>query len=221
MSMNYNLLKLMAFFASFAAPTSFAMAPSSGQLVIINNLAHDGGVGNTGLTQSSIRVEVYDHANSTQPCTTLTNLAYAGVAIVRWASIGVHSRTFCVGTGPGTPAIYQVKIIPLPKIIGNTNQVVYDATAHIPQASASPIVFTPPTTIYGNVVLVVNGNGTPITSSGQMADATHWGFTVNPATPVFDSGNGAILTTGIPGASGAYGLEAEDILARYGIQRSL
>lgn len=221
MSMKNNLLKSTAFFALLASQTIFAIAPSTGQLVIVNNLGSDGSAGNTGLTQSNIMIKVYDHANSTQPCTTVKSLAYGGITIVRWASTGVHSTTFCTGTGPGTAAIYQVQITPLPRLIGNTSQVIYDATAHIPQSGANPILFTPPTTIYGNIVLVVNGNGTPITTSGQMADATHWGFTVNPVTPVFDSGNGGILTTGIPGASGAYGLEAEKILTRYDIQKEL
>lgn len=221
MSMKNNLVKSTAFFALLGSQTIFAITPSTGQLVIINNLGSDGGVGNTGLTQSNIMIKVYDHANNSQPCTTVKSLAYGGVTIIRWASTGVHRTTFCTGTGPGTAAIYQVQITPLPRLIGNTNQVIYDATATTPQSSANPIIFTPPTTIYGNIVLVVNGNGTPITSSGQMADATHWGFTVNPVTPVFDSGNGGILTTGIPGASGAYGLEAEKILRRYDIQKEL
>ena len=209
----------MFFSAFLTSTTTFAIAPSSGQLVIVNNLGSDGGAGNTGLTQSNIMIKVYDHANSTQPCTTVKSLAYGGVTIVRWASTGVHSTTFCTGTGAGTAAIYQVHITPLPRLIGNTNQVIYDATAHPPQASANPIVFTPPTTIYGNIVLVVNGNGMPITTSGQTADATHWGFTINPATPVFDVGNGGIVTTGIPGVSGAYGLEAEKLLMHYEVQR--
>lgn len=222
MSMKNNLLKSTVFFTLLASQTLFAIAPpSTGQLVIVNNLGSNGGGGNTGLTQSSIMIKVYDHANNTQPCTTVKSLTYGGITIVRWAATGVHSTTFCTGTGPGTAAIYQVQIIPLPRLIGNTSQVIYDATAHTPQASASPITFTPPTTIYGNIVLVVNGNGTPVTTSGQMADATHWGFTANPITPVFDSGNGSILTTGIPGVSGAYGLEAEKILMHYDIQTIL
>lgn len=211
----------MFFFVLLTSQTIFAITPSAGQLVIINTLGSDGGVGNSGLTQSNIMIKVYDHANSMQPCTTVKSLAYGGVTVVRWASTGVHSTTFCTGTGPGTAAIFQVQITPLPRLIGNTSQVIYDATAQLPQSSANPIIVTPPTTIYGNIVLVVNGNGTPVTTSGQTADATHWGFTVNPATPLFDSGNGGILTTGIPGVSGAYGLEAEKILTRYDIQSVL
>lgn len=221
MNIKNNLLKSRALFILFVPTTIFSMAPSTGQLVIVNNLGSDGGVGNTGLTQSNIMIKVYDHANSMQPCTTIKNLAYGGVTIIRWASTGAHSSTFCTGTGPGTAAIYQVQITPLPRLIGNTSQVIYDATAHPPQSTANPIVFTTPTTIYGNIVLVVNGNGMPITTSGQTADATHWGFTTNPATPIFDVGNGGILTTGIPGVSGAYGLEAEKILTRYNIQQVL
>ncbi|EHL31069.1 hypothetical protein LDG_6871 [Legionella drancourtii LLAP12] len=196
-----------------ASRTIFAVSPSTGQLVIVNKL----GNGTAGLTQSSIKIEVYDFANSTQPCTTVANLPYNGVTIVRWAATGVHRSTFCTGTGSGTAAIYQVKITPLQNIIGQTAQVVYDATTHTPQAVASPIIFTPPTIVYGNMALVINGTGTPNTTSGQTADQTHWGFTVNPTTPVFDTGNGAVLITGIPGVAGAYGLEAEKLLRSYGI----
>ncbi|WP_415072321.1 hypothetical protein [Legionella sp.] len=160
---------------------------------------------------------MYDTADNTHPCTTVANLPYNGVTIVKWSAVGVHRPTFCTGTGLGTAAIYQVKITPLPKIIGHSSQVVYDATTNTPQAMASPIIFTPPTTVYENIALVINGNGTPNTTTGQIADQTHWGFTVNPTIPIFDTGNGAVLITGIPGAVGAYGLNAEKLLQNYGI----
>jgi hypothetical protein len=211
-----TFLKLLALMAILASGTTFAISPSTGQLVIVNNLANASD-GNGGLTQSSIKIEVYDNADSAQPCTTVASLPYNGVTIVRWAATGVHSSTFCTGTGPGTAAIYQVQITPLQKTIGRSSQVVYDATTNTPQTTASPITFTPPTTIYGNIALVITGNGIPNTTSGQTADPTNWGFTVNPTTPVFDAGNGAVLITGIPGAVGAYGLDAEKLLQSYGI----
>lgn len=205
-------LTSIALLTLLASDAVFAVASSSGQLVIVNNLANG-----AGLTQSSIKVEVYDTADITQPCTTVAHIAYNGITVVRWSAVGEHSATFCTGTGPGTAAIYQVKITPLPNIIGQMDHVVYDASTTTPQATASPITFTPPTAIYGNLALVINGNGKPKTTNGQLADLTHWGFSVNPATPVFDTGNGAILTTGIPGAIGAYGLKAEELVRSYGI----
>lgn len=213
-----TLLKSIAFLTLLASGTIFAASPDTGQLVIVNNLANVTSAGNAGITQSSIKIEVYDTADSTQPCTTVANLPYHGVTIVRWSAIGVHRSTFCTGTGSGTAAIYQVNITPLPKTIGRTAQIIYDATTNTPQAIASPITFTPPTVVYGNIALVINGNGTPNTMSGQIADQTHWGFTVNPTTPVFDPGNGAVLITGIPGASGAYGLKAEKLLRKFLLQ---
>lgn len=207
-----TLLISIAFVTLLASGATFAVSPSTGQLVIVNNLGNG-----AGLTQSSIKVEVYDTADSTQPCTTVANLSYNGITVVRWAAVGEHSATFCTGTGPGTAAIYQVKITPLPNIIGQTDQVVYDASINTPQATASSITFTPPTAIYGNLALVITGNGKPKTTNGQIADSTHWGFTANPTTPTFDTGNGAILTTGIPGVVGAYGLKAEELVRSYGI----
>lgn len=212
-----TFLKSIVFVTLLASGTVFSVSPSIGQLVIVNKLGNGTTGGNAGLTQSSIKIEAYDTANSTQPCTSVANLPYNGVTIVRWSATGVHSSTFCTGTGSGTAAIYQVKITPLQNIIGQTAQVIYDATTHTPQAIASPITFTPPTTIYGTMALVINGTGTPNTTSGQTSDQTHWGFTVNPTTPVFDTGNGAVLITGIPGAVGAYGLEAEKLLRSYDI----
>jgi hypothetical protein len=212
-----SFLNPLIFTAMIASGTAFAISPDTGQLIIVNNLGNGSSGGNVGLTQSSIKIEVYDTTDNTQPCTTVTNLAYGGVTIVRWSAVGKHSAIFCTGTGTGTAAIYQVKITPLPNIVGQAAQVVYDATATTPQAAASAISFTPPTTVYGTMALVINGTGTPNTTSGQTADSTHWGFTVNPITPVFDTGNGAILITGIPGVDGAYGVEAEKIFRHHGI----
>lgn len=211
-------LKSIIFTTLLASKAVFAVSPASGQLIIVNNLSNVTSAGNAGSTESGIKVEVYDTANSIQPCTTVT-LPYNGVTIVRWFAIGVHSSTSCAGTGIGSAAISHVNITPLARVIGNTAQVVYDAAPHLPQTKASPITFTPPTFIYENIALVISGNGSPSTTSGQTADQTHWGFTINPATPIFDAGNGAIAITGVPGVEGAYGVTAGKLLKRYGIPR--
>lgn len=198
--------------------TAFALPPSSGQLVLINGLDNLTATNGDNLSRSNIMVQVFDTHTPTSPCYTIGMLTYNNVAIIKWQANGVHGAASCAGTGIGTPAISKIEITPLNKLIGKKTTIVYDSVVDtsIPKATASPITFIPPTIIYENMTLVINGSGIPGTV-GQTADTTNWGFTVTPTSPVFDVINGTLIATGVPGVVGASGLHAEKLMRRYGI----
>ncbi|MFT4058144.1 MAG: hypothetical protein QM652_01195 [Legionella sp.] len=198
--------------------TIFATSPSQGQLVLINGLDNLSSTNSDTASRSNIMVKVFDTHTPTSPCYTVAILGYNNVAIIKWQANGIHNAASCAGTGIGTAALSKIEITPLSKLVGNKVTVVYDATVdtNVPKAKASPITFMPPTTIYRNMTLIINGSGIPNTA-GQTADSTHWGFTVSPTSPIFATSNGALITTGIPGAVGASGLKAENLMRRYGI----
>lgn len=198
--------------------TAFAIPPSTGQLVLINGLDNLTSTNSDDMSRSNIMVQVFDTHTPTSPCYTVARLGYNNVAIIKWKANGIHGIASCAGTGIGTPAISKIEITPLKKLIGNKITIVYDATVDmtIPKATASSITFTPPTTIYENMTLVINGSGIPNTV-GQTADAANWGFIVTPTSPIFDTSNGSLIATGVPGAVGAFGLKAKELMRRYGI----
>lgn len=198
--------------------TAFATPPNSGQLVIINGLDNLTAADANTNSRSNIMVQVYDTHTPTSPCYTAQRLGYYNVAIIKWQANGIHSSTSCAGTGIGTAAISKVVITPLNKLIKSSVTIVYDAIidTSVPKGIASPITFTPPTTIYTNMTLLINGSGIPSTI-GQTASSSNWGFTVTPSAPVFDVGTGALSATGVPGAVGAYGVSAEKLMRHYGI----
>ncbi|MDR3502722.1 MAG: hypothetical protein P4L79_09085 [Legionella sp.] len=198
--------------------TACATPPSSGQLVIINGLDNLTAANANTNSRSNIMVQVYDTHTPTSPCYTAQRLGYYNVAIIKWQANGVHNATSCAGTGIGTAAISKVVITPLNKLINNRITIIYDATVDtsVPKATADAIDFTPPTTTYTNMTLLINGSGIPSTV-GQTASSTNWGFTVTPTAPVFDVSTGALSATGVPGAVGAYGVRAEKLMRHYGI----
>ncbi|WP_058533042.1 hypothetical protein [Legionella saoudiensis] len=189
---------------AFAAATP----PTSGQLVIINSLGNVSTTGNTGASASSFSVVVSD---SSGPCSTTASVAYNGTVTVKWNSAATHSATSCTG-------ISSVAVTPLKATVGSVSTIIYDnaTTTSVPAATATGSVsFDAPTTAYANMALIVNGNGTP--SATAAATATAWGINTAAAVPVFDAGNGSLTTVGVPGAVGAYGLKAENIMRRYAI----
>ncbi|WP_242602383.1 hypothetical protein [Legionella rowbothamii] len=214
-----NLFKtsMVAILLVLGAPV-FAAPPNAGQLVIINGLDNLTTANAHTNSRSNLRVQVYDTHTPTTPCFTAQRLGYYNVATIRWQANGIHSASSCAGTGIGTAAISKVVITPLNKLINNRITIVYDATVDtsVPKATADSIDFTPPTTIYTNMTLVINGSGIPSTV-GQTASSTNWGFTVTPIAPVFDMVTGELNATGVPGAVGAYGISAEKQMRHYGI----
>jgi hypothetical protein len=198
--------------------TAFAIPPSAGQLVIINGLDNTSAANSNSASRSNIMVQVFDTHTPTSPCYTVGILGYNNVAIIPWQAAGVHSVASCAGTGIGTAAISKIEITPLSKLVGDQVTIVYDATvdASVPKTTASPITLMPPTTIYENMTLIINGSGIPNTGS-QTANSTNWGFTVTPTSPVFNTGNGNLMSTGVPGVIGASNLKAEKLMRRYGV----
>lgn len=207
--LKYTFVKSTLVIALFASSSAFAAGATSGQLVIINGLSNvDATSGNAGSTASAISVVVSD---STGPCSTTATVAYNGTVTVKWSASNTHSSTSCTG-------ISSVAITPLKTTIGTISTIVYDnvSTTTVPATTATgPITYTPPTTTYGNLALIVTGTGNP--SSAVTASATSWGIGAATA-PVFDTNNGSLTTVGVPGASGTYGIRAEEIMRHYAIQ---
>ncbi|CEG56743.1 hypothetical protein [Legionella fallonii] len=182
-------------------------AVSSGQLVIVNGLANPSTTGSIGNTASSISVVVSD---SSGPCSTTALVAYNGTVVVKWASSATHSATSCTG-------ITSVAVTPIKTTVGGISTIVYDSvsTTTVPATTATAaITYTPPTTAYANLALIVTGAGVP--ASAVTASATVWGVGAASA-PVFNAGNGALATVGVPGGSGAAGFKAEKIMRRYAV----
>ncbi|MFJ1268658.1 hypothetical protein ACD661_08850 [Legionella lytica] len=198
--------------------TAFAAPPNSGQLVIINGLDNLTTTDANTNSRSNIMVQVYDTHTPASPCYTAPRLGYYNVATIKWQANGFHSPSSCAGTGIGTAAIAKVVITPLNKLINNRITIVYDAIVDtsIPKATADPIDFIPPTTIYTNMTLLINGSGMPNTV-GQTVSSTNWGFTVTPSAPVFNVSTGELGATGVPDAISAYGLSAEKLMRYYGV----
>lgn len=203
-----TFLKSTLAIALLTSGAAFATGPTSGQIVIVNSLGNVvPSTGSPGASASSMSVVVSDN---TGPCSTTANLAYNGTVIVKWATSATHSATSCTN-------ISSVAVTPLKTTIGTLTTIAYDSVTSttIPAATATAaITFTAPTTVYENMALIVNGNGTP--ASAVTAGATIWGVGAASA-PVFDTGNGALTTVGVPGALGTYGLKAERLMRRFGV----
>lgn len=207
--MERTFLKSAVAIALLASSSAvLAAGASSGQLVIVNSLSNVvSATGNSGATASSMSVVVSD---ATGPCSTTATLAYNGTVVVKWSASATHSATSCTD-------ITSVAVTPLKSTVGSISTIVYDSvtTTTVPATTATAaITFTAPTTDYANLALVVNGNGTP--ASAVTASATAWGVGAASA-PVFNTGNGALATVGVPGAMGAYGIKAEKLMRRFAV----
>jgi hypothetical protein len=190
------------------AETLFAtMAVSSGQLLIINSLANVSVSGTTGNTASKFSLVVSD---SVGPCSTTALVPYNGTVTVTWASSNTHSSSVCT-------SIASVAVTPLSTSIGAVTSIVYDSSSStiIPATHATTaITYTPPTTVYANLSLIISGTGVP--SSPVTASSTTWGIGAASA-PVFNTGNGSLSTIGVPGGTGSGGLKAQKIMSKYSI----
>lgn len=177
-----------------------ASNPTNGQLVLINSL----GVvvnGSLGASASNISVTVND---STGPCSTTVSLAYGGVITVSWNSANIHSATKCT----------SVETVNVSALKTTSGVVQYDSTANAtpPAVATAPTVFTAPTTPIANIALIVTGNASP----AMINSATSWGSALGIA-PTYLTSNGSISVTGVMGAVGMEGLQAEAQMLKYGI----
>lgn len=190
---------LMAALLGLTAPT-FASAPVSGLLVIVNGAASvtNGAVGNSA---SAVKVEVKD---STGVCSTTASLAYKGTVVVSWAASNTHSATSCTN-------IASVDVTPLKTLTGTVQ---YDSTANStpPATATAATTFTAPTTAISNLALIITGGASPATTGS----ATVWGSALG-VKPTYDTTNGALTTTGILGSVGSAGLKAERIMRSFAV----
>lgn len=202
-----KLLKSILVVALLASASVFASAsgPTSGQLVVINSLGNTSS-GNAGETASAISVVVSDTVG---PCSTTGAVPYNGVITIKWSAANIHNSLSCKN-------IVSVVITPLKVTMGSITSIVYDSvtTTTVPALTATAITLTPPTTVYENMALIVNGSGIP--ASTVTASATAWGVGA-AATPVFSVSSGALSTVGVPGALGVYGLKAENLMRRFAV----
>lgn len=204
-----KLLKSSLAVTLLASSTAFA-AVTSGQLVIVNGLGNIDSAGRVGSTASSVSVVVSD---ATGPCSTTTTLTYNGTVVVKWSAANTHSATVCTD-------ITSVAVTPLKTSIGSMSTIVYnsDSSATVPATTATAVTFTAPTTAYVNLALIITGTGSP--SNAVTASDKTWGVGAASA-PVFDAANGSLTTMGVPGASGTYGINAENIMRQYAVLPSV
>ena len=183
------------------------LAVTSGQLLVVNSLANVSSNGSTGNTASIFSLVVSD---ATGPCSTTSIVPYNGTITVKWSNLSTHSSTVCT-------SIASVAVTPLATTIGSVHSIVYDSTSSttVPATTAtSAITYTPPTTVYANLSLIVSGTGVP--SSPVTATSTAWGIGA-ASSPIFNTGNGSLSTVGVPGGTGSGGLKAEKIMDKYSI----
>lgn len=178
----------------------FATAPTSGQLVLINSL----GVvvnGSPGSSASNVLVTISD---ATGVCTTISTLAYGGVATVAWNAANTHSATKCT----------DITSVNVSALKTSSGVVQYDSTANAtpPATATAATVFTAPTTAISNLALIITGG----TSAAMTGSATSWGSALGVA-PIYLTTNGSLSTTGTMGAVGMAGLKAASHMLRYGI----
>ena len=175
--------------------SSFASAPTNGQLVLINSVG-------IGAGKSSVTVTVNDTSG---PCSTTNSVAFNGVIVIPWNASNTHSASSCTG-------IVSVDVSALKT---STGVVQYDSTANStpPATATSATPFTAPITAITNLVLIVTGG----TSPSMTNSTTSWGSAVGVA-PVYSASDGSLVTTGIMGAVGSEGLNASRIMLKNGIR---
>lgn len=181
----------------FAQTIAFA---ASGKLTVINSLGHRTTTG-SGASASSMKVVVND---ATGVCTTVATVLYGAATTVSWDDTKVHSATVCTG-------ITSVDITPLATTTGTVQ---YDTTANgtPPKLATGPTNFTAPTSTVENLALIVTGNNSPATTNS----ATVWGA-AQGVSPIYNTGNGTLTTTGIPGGVGSAGFKAAAAMQHYGV----
>jgi hypothetical protein len=184
-------------FAGFSA----SVGAATGQLVVINSLANYVN-GSPGLTGSAIRLVVKD---GTTACSTTSSLALGSLTTINWDDSKTPSSTQC-------SKITTVEVSPIKTSANNLVQ--YDSTNKTPGATSTATVATAPTTAIKNLVLIVSGTGSSTSSTGN---TTTWGYSAG-STPTYDTTNGLITTTGVPGFVGTSGLRAAKTLLQQDLE---
>lgn len=212
-----NFLKSAVVMALFSSSVAFAGGNAiSGQLMIINNMADVDSTKNTpGATQSSLQVTVSD---TTGPCNT-TKLNYNGYVVVQWYSTGAHSSSHCVG------APVSIQVTPIVGTIGGVSTAIYDSIAvSAPDTSPTTATLSAPTpgsvfcgantctTSYENMAVIITGDGNP--STAVSATGSTW-QSLAAIVPTFDTGNGALKTTGVFGLLAVIDFKAEQLMRQY------
>ncbi len=178
---------------------SFATAPTSGQLIVINGLQSMVN-GSGGSSASSALVVVNDASG---PCSTST-LAIGGTVTVSWNASNTHSTTKCT----------DITSVNVSAVKTSSGTVQYDSTANStpPATATAATVFTAPTTAIANLALIITGGASAATTNS----ATVWGSALG-VNPVYSAVNGALTTTGVPGSVGISGLKAAKLMRNYGV----
>ncbi|MFT4060285.1 MAG: hypothetical protein QM652_12140 [Legionella sp.] len=208
----------MAFLALLSSSTAFAGGNAiSGQLMIINNMGNvDSNNNSSGASQSSFQVTVSDTIGI---CST-TKLNYGGYVVVQWYATGIHSSSHCVG------APVSINVAPTIAVVGGVSTAIYDSMAVlVPDTSPTAVTLNAPTpgsvfcgaatctTSYENMVVIITGDGNP--SIATAATGSTW-QSLAAATPIFDSSNGTLKTTGVFGLLAVMDLKAEKMMKQYG-----
>ncbi|WP_058534630.1 hypothetical protein [Legionella saoudiensis] len=215
-----NFLKSILAVALFSSPTAFAAGNAiSGQVMIINNMGNvDSNTNSPGASQSAFQVSVSDTSGV---CST-AKINYNGYVVVPWFSSGTHSSSHCVG------APVSIKVTPAIGTVSGITTAIYDsAVIAAPDTSPTATILNAPTpgtvvcgvsicsTSYENMAVIITGDGNP--SSAAPATATTW-QSLAGMVPVFDSGNGALQSTGVFGLLAVMDLKAEELMKKYGLK---
>lgn len=213
-----TLLKSILAVALFSSTTVFAAGNAiSGQVMIINNMGNvDSNTNSPGASQSAFQVSVSD---TTGICST-AKLNYNGYVVVPWYSSGTHSGSHCVG------APVSIKVTPAIGTVSGIATAIYDsAVMTAPDTSPTTTTLNAPTpgtvvcgvslctTSYENMAVILTGDGNPSTAAA--ATTATW-QSLAGAIPVFDAGNGALLSTGVFGLLAVIDLKAEELMKKYG-----
>ncbi|EHL32163.1 hypothetical protein [Legionella drancourtii] len=212
-----NFLKSTIAMALFSSSVAFAGGNAiSGQLMIVNNMGDVDSTSNSpGATQSSFQVTVSD---TTGVCST-TKLNYNGYIVVQWYSTGAHSSSHCVG------APVSIKVTPILGTIGGISTAIYDSIAvSAPDTSPTAATLSAPTpgsvfcgastctTSYENMAVIITGDGNPSTAASATGSAWQ---SLAATKPIFDTGNGALKTTGVFGLLAVMDFKAEKLMRQY------
>jgi hypothetical protein len=213
-----TFLKSTIVVALFSSSAAFSSGNAiNGQLMIINNMGDVNSSNNSpGATESSFQVTVSD---TTGVCST-TKLKYNGYVVVPWYSTGVHSSSHCVG------APVSIQVTSIIGTVGGVTTAIYDsAVVSAPDTSPTAATLNAPTpgtvfcgagtctTSYENMAVIITGDGNP--SSAATASGSTW-QSLAGVVPTFNSGNGALETTGVFGLLAAIDFKAEELMKQYG-----
>jgi hypothetical protein len=193
----------------------------------VNNNLYNDAAPSTGITAVSIGIKVY----ASSAAATAGTACYATTSGSPVVYGGSGSLTLCSSTSCTCPGIYSVEITPRTNSLGylvyNGTATSPAVSTTLPSSSSTvistsnltitPITFYAPTSYNSPISLSISGtHGISITGGGNTGSdntitaaatpsATLWTSvsqqTILPSTPVFNAANGAIQTSGVPGAT--------------------